>query len=53
MYNWDHGLTFQPLKDDEMPSHDAMENILPEYKYIFIDPENKGPVKPGPSKGPR
>ncbi|KAK7113750.1 coiled-coil domain-containing protein 33-like [Littorina saxatilis] len=27
-----------PIKDGEMPPYDAMESILPEYQYIFNDP---------------
>ncbi|KAL3875964.1 hypothetical protein ACJMK2_033859 [Sinanodonta woodiana] len=36
--------TSEPIKDGEMPPIDAMENILPEYQYIFYDP--KGPQGP-------
>ncbi|KAF6019867.1 hypothetical protein EB796_021838 [Bugula neritina] len=35
-------------KDDpgELPSPDAIENILPDYKYIFYDPNRKKKDKP-------
>ncbi|KAK2143413.1 hypothetical protein LSH36_843g00070 [Paralvinella palmiformis] len=33
---------YYPVQDDNgLPSHNAMENILPEYKYIFVDPDPK------------
>ena len=39
---------FQPIKDGEMPPHDALETILPEYKYIFAEPDKKRvPYAPG------
>ena len=25
----------QPIKEGEMPPHEAMESVLPEYRYIF------------------
>ena len=37
---------FQPIKDGDLPPYEAMESILPDYQYIFVDPDNKsGPPK--------
>ena len=36
-------LCFQPIKDGELPPHDALENILPDYQYIFTDPQQRAP----------
>ena len=33
----------QPIKDGELPPYDAMESILPEYQYIFNDPNATQP----------
>nr|XP_022315826.1 coiled-coil domain-containing protein 33-like isoform X2 [Crassostrea virginica] len=36
----------QPIKDGDLPPYEAMESILPDYQYIFVDPDNKsGPPK--------
>lgn len=45
---------FQPIKDGELPPYDAVESILPEYQYIFVDPKTGGEtdrstnIKPAP-----
>ncbi|XP_056019643.1 coiled-coil domain-containing protein 33-like isoform X2 [Ostrea edulis] len=31
----------QPIKDGDLPPYEAMESILPDYQYIFVDPDNK------------
>ncbi|GFO32174.1 coiled-coil domain-containing protein 33-like [Plakobranchus ocellatus] len=33
--------TSEPIKDGEMPPYEAVESILPEYQYIFVDPNNE------------
>ncbi|KAK3089708.1 hypothetical protein FSP39_005805 [Pinctada imbricata] len=33
----------EPIKDGEMPSYEAVESVLPEYQYIFVDPDKGGP----------
>ena len=33
----------QPIKYVELPPYDAMESILPEYQYIFNDPNATQP----------
>jgi hypothetical protein len=37
---------------DNLPSHDAMDTILPEYQYIFMDPPGGYP-QAGPSTARR
>ena len=37
---------FQPIKDGELPPLDAMDSILPEYQYIFVDPDGKKRIVP-------
>ena len=39
---------FQPIKDGDLPPMDAMDSILPEYQYIFVDPDGKKRVVPQP-----
>ena len=34
----------QPIQEGELPPHDALENVLPEYQYIFVDPDPKTTV---------
>ncbi|XP_071130011.1 coiled-coil domain-containing protein 33-like isoform X3 [Mytilus edulis] len=31
----------QPIKDGEMPPYEAVETVLPEYQYIFVDPNSQ------------
>ena len=34
---------FQPVKDDNgLLPYDAMESVLPEYNYVFVDPHAEG-----------
>ncbi|GFR81182.1 coiled-coil domain-containing protein 33-like [Elysia marginata] len=46
--------TSEPIKDGEMPPYEAVESILPEYQYIFVDPNNedtdRSPKPPAPSR---
>ncbi|KAL8584914.1 hypothetical protein ACOMHN_043551 [Nucella lapillus] len=35
--------TTEPIKDGEMPAYDAVESKLPEYQYIFNDPQAAQP----------
>ncbi|KAI8793726.1 coiled-coil domain-containing protein 33 [Biomphalaria glabrata] len=48
--------TSEPIKDGELPPYDAVENILPEYQYIFVDPNPKSdrskPAAPSRLVGP-
>lgn len=41
----------QPIKDGEMPPYDAMETILPEYRYIFTEPSINHDREPGRTRG--
>nr|XP_011448979.2 coiled-coil domain-containing protein 33 isoform X3 [Crassostrea gigas] len=36
----------QPIKDGDLPPYEAMESILPDYQYIFVDPDNKSGPRP-------
>ncbi|XP_025091003.1 coiled-coil domain-containing protein 33-like isoform X2 [Pomacea canaliculata] len=40
-----------PIKDGEMPPYDAMETILPEYRYIFTEPSINHDREPGRTRG--
>ncbi|BFZ18023.1 hypothetical protein BsWGS_21062 [Bradybaena similaris] len=40
-----------PIKDGEMPPYEAVESILPEYQYIFVDP-NQDTARSNKSKPP-
>lgn len=31
----------QPIKDGDMPSHGAVDSVLPDYQYVFVDPQGK------------
>ncbi|XP_060074868.1 coiled-coil domain-containing protein 33-like [Ylistrum balloti] len=31
----------EPIKDGEMPSHGAVDSVLPDYQYVFVDPQGK------------
>uniref|UniRef100_A0A0B7APK8 Uncharacterized protein n=2 Tax=Arion vulgaris TaxID=1028688 RepID=A0A0B7APK8_9EUPU len=48
--------TSEPIKEGELPTFDAVESILPEYQYIFVDPNqdtarsNKSKPPPPPSR---
>ncbi|KAJ8318783.1 hypothetical protein KUTeg_003874 [Tegillarca granosa] len=35
-----------PIKDGEMPPYEAMETVLPDYQYIFVDPDSRKPNTP-------
>ncbi|XP_064634936.1 coiled-coil domain-containing protein 33-like isoform X3 [Lineus longissimus] len=50
-YYLQYKLKNAPVKDgDNLPSHDAMDTILPEYQYIFMDQHGGGQQQqPGPS----
>lgn len=39
----------QPIKDGELPPFDAMESVLPEYQYIFVDPNQPRREPPNPA----
>ena len=43
--------TTEPIKDGEMPPYEAMDAVLPEYQYIFVDPTN--PNEPRKVASPR
>lgn len=47
--------TSQPIKDGEFPPYNAMETILPEYQYIFVDGQDNRDAgkrrKPGSAPG--
>ncbi|XP_033747042.1 coiled-coil domain-containing protein 33-like isoform X2 [Pecten maximus] len=30
-----------PIKDGEMPPHGAVDSVLPDYQYVFVDPQGK------------
>lgn len=36
----------EPIKDGDLPPYEAMESILPDYQYIFVDPDNKSGPRP-------
>ena len=38
-------LCFQPVKDGELPAHEAMESVLPEYQYIFKPDKHAPPAQ--------
>ncbi|XP_076459417.1 coiled-coil domain-containing protein 33-like [Babylonia areolata] len=44
--------TTEPIKDGDMPAYDAMESALPEYQYIFNDPQapKSGADPPPPAR---
>ncbi|XP_069124504.1 coiled-coil domain-containing protein 33-like isoform X4 [Argopecten irradians] len=31
----------EPIKDGEMPPHGAVDSVLPDYQYVFVDPQGK------------
>lgn len=41
--------TTEPIKDGEMPPYEAMDAVLPEYQYIFVDPSNPNETRKAPS----
>lgn len=41
--------TTEPIKDGEMPPYEAMDAVLPEYQYIFVDPNNPNGTRKAPS----
>lgn len=43
---WNCWFCFQPIKDGDLPPYEAMESILPDYQYIFVDPDNKSGPRP-------
>ena len=38
-------LWLQPVKDGELPAHEAMESVLPEYQYIFKPDKHAPPAQ--------